>query len=188
VVPPVSSSGISSRVADCGEVADADRIDRIGRLERLRAATAALQAAESVRFAQSQAAAQMAAEVHPKAIGRGIADQIALACRLSPSAGSRRLGVARALWFDLPETYRRLAAGDLSEQVAESVVAETRHLDPQTRRQVDAQIVATGIAEMGPKAAVRCARKHAYEADPRGHVERGRNERRKPARRASAGP
>jgi len=43
-------------------VPDAVRINRIARLERLKAATAALQAAESVRFAQSQAKAQLAAD------------------------------------------------------------------------------------------------------------------------------
>jgi hypothetical protein len=39
---------------DVGELSDAARIERIARLEQLKAAAAALQAAESVRFAQSQ--------------------------------------------------------------------------------------------------------------------------------------
>jgi hypothetical protein len=56
-------------VADTTPVRDAARIDRIARLEKLRAATAALQTAESVRFAQSQVAEQLAANVHPDAIG-----------------------------------------------------------------------------------------------------------------------
>ena len=117
-------SELAEGVAACvdlrnaGEVSDAERIDRIARLERLKAAAAAWQAAESVRFAQSQMAQQMAADVHPKAIGRGIADQLALACRVSPSEGSRRLGVARALWFDLPATFQLLTNGQLSECVA----------------------------------------------------------------------
>src|SRR5829696_2224001 len=85
---------------DVSEVSDAARIDRITRLEQLKAAAAALQAAESVRFAQSQVAQQITADVHPKVIGRGIADQLALgACKVSPYEGSRRLGIARALWF-----------------------------------------------------------------------------------------
>ena len=168
---------LSSAVADCSPATDADRIDRIARLERLRAVTAALQAAECVRFAQSQAAEQMAADVHPKAIGRGIADQIALACKLSPFAGSRRLNTARALWFDLPATFAQLTAGELSEQIAEIVVTETRHLDRATRGDVEARIVAAGISEMGLTAAGTCARKHAYEADPQGYAQRGRTER-----------
>ena len=66
-------------------------------------------------------------------IGRGIAEQIGLACRISPVTAARRLNTARALWFELPDTYTQLAAGELSERVAETVVAETRHLDPETR-------------------------------------------------------
>jgi hypothetical protein len=62
-------------VVDATPVSDAARIDRIARLEKLRAATAALQIAESVRFAQSQVAEQMAAKVQPEAIGRGIAER-----------------------------------------------------------------------------------------------------------------
>src|SRR5829696_672789 len=81
-----------AELRDVGEVTDRERIDRIGRLEQLKAAVGALQAAESVRFAESQVEQQIAAEVHPRAVGRGIADQIALACQVSPTEGSRRLG------------------------------------------------------------------------------------------------
>jgi hypothetical protein len=66
---------LAAVVSDCTPVADAARIDRIARLEQLRATTAALQVAESVRFAQSQVAEQLAADVHPDKIGRGIAEQ-----------------------------------------------------------------------------------------------------------------
>jgi hypothetical protein len=98
-------------------------------LEKLRAVTAALQAAESVRFAQSQVAEQLAADTYPTAIGRGIAEQIGLACRISPVTAARRVNTARALWFELPDTYSQLTAGELSARVAETIVCETRHLD-----------------------------------------------------------
>jgi hypothetical protein len=91
---------LGDRVAACraGEQADdAVRIDRIGLLEQLTAAVAAVQVAESVRFAQSQVEAQQAKGWDPQKVGRGVADQIALACRVSPTEGSRRLGAARAL-------------------------------------------------------------------------------------------
>jgi len=65
--------------------------------------------------------------VHPDAIGRGIAEQIGLACRISPVAAARRLNTARAWWFELPDTYSQLTAGELSERVAETIAAETRH-------------------------------------------------------------
>jgi hypothetical protein len=92
---------------------DVDRIDRIARLEKLRAVTAALQVADSVRFAQSQVEEQLAANVHPEKIGRGIAEQIGLACRISPAVAARRLNTARVLWFELPDTFGQLVAGEL---------------------------------------------------------------------------
>lgn len=153
------------------------RIDRIARLEKIKAAAAALQMAEAVRFAQSQAEVQLAADVHPDRIGRGIADQLGLACRISGFEAARRLGVARAGWFDLPDTYRLLVTGEISEYVASLLVTETRHLDTQTRRDVDVKLTAAGIAQMGPRSAAACARRHAYAADPQAYVERGRTER-----------
>ena len=168
---------LGGTVGDCTDTSDPVRIGRIAAYERLRAATAASQAAECVRFAQSQVAEQLTQNVHPKVIGRGVADQIALACHLSPYAGSQRLNTARALWYDLPEIFVQLSAGALSERVAEQVVTETRHLDATTRRRVDAEIVAAGITEMGSRAAAGCAKRLAYQADPHGYVQRGRTER-----------
>jgi Domain of unknown function (DUF222) len=133
--------------------------------------------AESVRFAQSQAEAQLAADVHPDRIGRGIGDQLGLACKVSGFAAARRLEMARALWFDLPQTYRLLVAGEISDYVASLVVTETRHLDAATRRDVDGKIIAAGIDRMGPRRAAACARRYAYEADPHGYMQRGRTER-----------
>ena len=165
---------LAAVVVDGTSVSDAVRIDRMARLEKLRAVTAALQAAESVKFAQSQVADQLAAEVHPDAIGRGIAEQIGLACRISPSVAARRLSTARAWWFELPDTYRQLATGELSERVAEQVVTETRHLDPDVRGHVDQQIVAAKITGMGFMAAAACIRKIAYKTDRDGYLQRGR--------------
>jgi hypothetical protein len=74
--------GLAEGVAECASpeeaagVSDAVQVDRIARLKRIKAAAAALQMAESVRFAQSQAEAELAADVHPDRIGRGIADQL----------------------------------------------------------------------------------------------------------------
>jgi hypothetical protein len=168
----------ASAVAEASTVSDAVRIDRIARLEKLRAATAALQAAESVRFAQSQVAEQMAANVHPEQIGRGIAEQIGLACRIAPVTAARRLNTARAWWCELPDTYSQLISGELPENIAETVVSEIRHLDAETRGHVDQQLKTAGITRMGSKAATSCIRKAAYEADRDGYVQRGRTERR----------
>jgi Domain of unknown function (DUF222)/HNH endonuclease len=167
----------AAAVADTTAASDTARIDRIARLEKLRAATAALQIAESVRFAQSQVKGQMAANVDPEAIGRGIAEQIGLACRISPTSAARRLTTARTLWFELPDTYRGLIFGELQERIAEMVVSETRHLDAEQRRSVDEQLNAAGISRKGVKAATACIRKTAYRVDPDGYLQRGRTER-----------
>jgi hypothetical protein len=73
--------------------------------------------------------------------------------------------MARALWFELPDTCSQLSAGELSERVAEVVVSETRHLDPDTRRQVDRRLAAAGISKLGFKAAASCVRKTSYDAE-----------------------
>jgi hypothetical protein len=171
------ADGVAACERTANEVPDAARIDRIARLEKLKAAAAALQAAESVRFARSQAVAQLAAAIHPDKIGRGIADQLGLACKISGFEAARRLKLARALWFEMPDTYRLLTAGEISEYVASLVVTETRHLDATTRRHVDGKLAAARISEMGPRSAAACARQHAYEADREGYVQRGRTER-----------
>lgn len=76
-------------------------------------------------------------------------NQIGLACRISPSVEARRLSTARAWWFELPDTYRQLTSGELSERIAEQVVTETRPLDPEARCHVDKQLAAATITQMG---------------------------------------
>src|SRR6476659_8103079 len=110
---------------------------RLGALavEAAPGADAAAQQAEIVAFARSQVEAQIADDrLDPAAVGRGIGDQVGLACRVSPFHGSRRLGVARALRFDLPGVRDLLACGRISEEIAAAVVSETRHLDAARRR------------------------------------------------------
>ena len=116
---------------------DATRIDRISLLERIKAAVAAAQTTEIVRFAQSQVAAQREAGVDYRRLGRGIAEQVGLATKLSPWHGARKLTLARDLTFELSATLGLLAAGEISEYVAQLVATETSHLDRDTRRRVD---------------------------------------------------
>src|SRR5690242_3162134 len=137
---------------DAGEVADAVRVDRIAVLEQIKAAVAAAQYTQMVEFARSQVEAQIAdGTLNPKQVGRGIGDQIGLACRVSPFAGSRRLGVARALHVDLPGVGGLLATGRISDEVATGVVTETSHLDPDQRRLVDKQLCATGLEQLSTR-------------------------------------
>jgi hypothetical protein len=154
------------------------RIDRIALLEQIRSVVTAAQNAELVEFAREQVAAQIAQVeadgLDPSAVGRGVGDQIALACRVSPHAGSRRLEVARALATDLPLTGALLAAGQISEHVAQVVVFRTNHLRGEWRRAVEKHIVDTGLVGLSPRQAEALAKRCAYEADPAGYAARGR--------------
>ena len=163
--------------------ADADRIDRIAAFEQMRGALAAAQQAEMVAFARSQVEAQIVDDrLDPAAVGRRIGDQIGLACRVSPFHGSRRLGIARALHFDLPGVRDLLAAGRISEDTAATVVSETRHLDIEHRRLVDKQICAAGIEQLSARRAEAVARRLGLRGRSaprtwRGAAPRGRDRR-----------
>jgi hypothetical protein len=156
-------------------------VDRIAVLERLRSSLAAAQHTAMVAFAKSQVAEQETkiaeGKLDPRKLGRGIADQIALACHVSAYSGSRRLGVARALATDLPSTRALLVAGRISEQLAEKVVSETSHLDPEARRLVDKQLGEAGLEKQGLREAEATITRHAYEADRAGYVARSRTAR-----------
>ena len=172
------SARLGALAIDPAAAADADRIDRIAAFEQLRGALAAAQQAEMVAFARSQVEAQIADDrLDPAAVGRGIGDQIGLACRVSPFHGSRRLGIARALHFDLPGVRDLLVAGRISEEIAATVVSETRHLHAEHRRRVDEQICAAGITELSARRAAAVVARLAYEADRAAYVARGRTAR-----------
>src|SRR3954468_18604342 len=150
-------------------VAAGTRVDRIAVLERMRAALAAAQHTEMVAFARAQVEEQeeliAAGRLDPKTLGRGIGEQIGLAAHVSSSQGSKRLSVASALNNELPETRRLLAAGRISERLAETVVAETNHLDVEQRRLVDKQLAESGLESLGFRRAEATVKKLAYEAD-----------------------
>ena len=160
-----------------GAIDDAVRVERIAVLEQIKGAVAAAQATEIVKFAHAQMAAQREAKVEYRKLGRGIAEQVALACGTSPWHGARQLTLARDLTFELPATFGLLAAGQISEYVAQLVATETSHLDGDIRRLVDQRLVAAGVHQLAPKAAAGLARRLAYAADPEGAVRRARTAR-----------
>jgi Domain of unknown function (DUF222) len=157
-----------------GHVDAATRIERIAVLEKIKAAAAAAQLAEVVRFAQAQVAEQHAAGVDYRRLGKGIGDQIGMATKAGPWHGARRLTIGRDLWQELPGCFGLLAQGEISEHLAGLLVTETSHLDPDTRRTVDAQLVAARVDQMAPRKAAGTARRLAYAADPEGSVRRAR--------------
>ncbi|HEX8496464.1 MAG TPA: hypothetical protein VF661_04650, partial [Actinomycetales bacterium] len=115
-------------------------IEQIAVLEQLKGALAARQARVAVAFDRAQREEQAAAGVPARKVGRGVAEQIALARRESPSRGSRHLGVAKALVSEMPNTLAALASGDIGEWTATLVVKETACLAADDRRTVDDEL------------------------------------------------
>src|SRR5512145_162179 len=116
-------------------VDDGERIDQLALLESIKGAAAAAQARVSVAFDASQREAQAVAGVPARERGRGVAAQVALARRDSPSRGSRHLGMAKALVGEMPHTMAHLAAGRISEWRPTLVCRETAVLDVEHRRE-----------------------------------------------------
>jgi hypothetical protein len=157
-------------------VDDAVRVDRIAALERLQAAAFAVQAAEMARFADSQVAEQKRVGVPARRLGVGVAEQLALACRVSPVTGARRLALARTLVRQLPETFALVARGRISAWVATIVAHETDALTPQDRAVVDVRL-SSRLTSMSPRQAEAAARRAAIGIDPASAVRRGRTAR-----------
>ncbi|AKU18819.1 hypothetical protein VV02_10625 [Luteipulveratus mongoliensis] len=153
------------------DVSDSERIDQLALLERVQAACVAAQARVMVDFDASQRHDQAEAGVPRRRQGGGVADQIGLACKISPQAAAMRLGRARVLVAEMPCTMRALARGDISERVADAAVRQTSHLEPADRRAVDA-LAAPRLPDMSLREADAAVRRLAYQRDPEGSVAR----------------
>ena len=152
-------------------VDDAARAPLISVLESLKAAAAAAQARVSMAFDQSQREAQRGVGIAREKVGAGIAEQVALARRESPTLGSRHLGLARALVTEMPHTMAALTAGELSEWRATLIARATAVLSTEQRREVDARL-AGRLSGLSDKQVAAAAHALAYELDPRTVVER----------------
>lgn len=182
LVQPMRQIGnwLASWVADRDteeRVSQASRIDRIAEVERLQASLEAVKNVEIVGFARARALEQVAAGVHPRKAEAGIADEIALAGRVSPSEGSRRLNVAKHLVLDMPHTLGLLAQGDINAGTARRIVEPLSHLDRGNRTQVDAELATKHLDRKSPREAQAAAERAAYAADPVASTERARKAR-----------
>lgn len=161
---------------------DAARLDLVAALEALKGAAAAAQARVSVAFETSQLVAQARAEAEkrdedgraaPGLRGKGIAEQLALARRESPTRGSRHLGLAKALVNEMPQTHDALTRGSISEWTATLMVQATACLSVEDRAGVDAAM-GPRLGTLSDRATGAAARALAYQADPQAWVARGR--------------
>lgn len=152
---------------------DFDKITQLEELQTLLNATVGAIARVSVDFEVSQREDQRHRQVPSGERGRGIADQIALARRISPAQASRDLGFARAMQRDLAGTGELLSSGLINERAAQAVHRETDHLEPSLRREVDREL-APAIPDLGVRAAANAARRAALAVDPEGAAKRAR--------------
>ncbi len=108
----------------------------------------------------------------------GVAGQVALARRVSPSRGSRHLAVALALVRHLPRTLAALEVGALSEWRADLVVREVAVLSPEDQSAVDAELFEglgpEGVGRFGDRELVRRVRAIAYRLDAESALNRCR--------------
>ncbi|MGV1009030.1 MAG: DUF222 domain-containing protein [Dermatophilaceae bacterium] len=166
-------SWVSRLASLTSDVDDAERVRQLGVLESLKSAAAAAQARVAVAFDASQRQGQRAAGMPAAKLGAGIAEQVALARRESPSRGSRLLGLAKALVEEMPHTLSALVEGRISEWRATLVVKQTAVLTRQDRASVDARL-AGQLDGTSDKAVAAAARRAAYELDPQAALEYGR--------------
>lgn len=152
----------------------AELIDQLRELDELKCAISAAQARITVAFDLAQRHAQALGGVSAADRGRGVAAQIALARRESPSRGGRLLGLARALVTEMPRTPAALEAGRLNEWRATLLVRETACLTASDRCAVDDELAAESGAfdGAGDRAIIAAARAAAYRRDPRSVADR----------------
>ncbi|MCQ1986491.1 HNH endonuclease signature motif containing protein [Arthrobacter sp. zg-Y844] len=163
------AEGLSSGAPDDGEL-----IDRIRALEELKAAASAAQARAAVEFDASQRRKQAEAGVPRADLGRGVASQIALARRESPSRGGRLLGFAKVLTKEMPCTLDALTRGKISEWRATLLVRETACLSLEDRRRVDEELAGDPdvLETLGDRQIISRTRGAAYRFDPQTGVKR----------------
>jgi len=146
-------------------VGEGENLDRIRVLEELKAVCAAVQARETVAFDVARRAVEAARGVPVRDRGRGVAGEVALARRESPTLGSRHLGLARALVGEMPHTMGALTRGVISEWRATIVARETGWLPVEGRRHVDAHLAGV-LTQVGDRRLGAEARRLAQGWDP----------------------
>ncbi|HEX2858424.1 MAG TPA: DUF222 domain-containing protein [Propionibacteriaceae bacterium] len=171
--------GGPARLGDTVEVATrhlatGDLIGALRDLEDLKNMATALQVVAAVAFDREQRAEQARRGVPGEQLGRGIAEQVALARRESPARGAVFLGVASALVAGMPRTLDAMAAGVLSEHRAQILVHETSCVSPRVRAQVD-EVVAGDLgrlSRLGTRRLADLVRGETYRRDPAAVVAR----------------
>jgi hypothetical protein len=140
--------------------------DELRELESLKCAIEARQARVSLAIDQLVRGDAAAAGVPSDRQGRGVAERIALARRVSPHRGRILLGLAKSL-TELPHTMRAFSQGQVSEWRAMIMARETTCLERVDRQQIDIELGAdsSALASMGDRELAGRARARAAELD-----------------------
>lgn len=147
---------------------DAELIDRIAVAEQVMASVQALQLRDVHAFVEARRAADRAlAGVGASLVGRTTPMEVACARGVAPTTAAHQIEVAAALVEDHPRLLSCLAAGRVSLAAVRKVVEETVVLEPELRRQVDANL-ADLVAEqrMTPAKLAGAAVRQVIGADP----------------------
>lgn len=149
-------------------------VDLLRELEDLKAAAAGAQVAITAHLPAARLDAEQAAGVPAAKRGKGLAEEVALARRLSPHRGGQHLGMARAPGADMPCTLAALRRGELSEWRATLLVRESICLSAQQRRHFDSELWknAGQLIGAGDQRLVAMAKRLAYRLDPHCVVDR----------------
>lgn len=133
---------------------EAELIDQIARLEALQHVVAAWQSDRIRALGRAHVASRTTTPaareaLDPDQLERSVAAQVALACRVSPTVGRRRLRTARHLHAGLDHVRGLFTAGELSPDKAAAIADATSDLDPDQRGRVDRRLAAHDLARLG---------------------------------------
>ncbi|WP_249736735.1 HNH endonuclease [Brachybacterium equifaecis] len=140
----------------------------LGAFDQLRSALAALEATWQVEAESRIRAADAASGISPGMRGRGVAQEIALARRISPSASALSLGAARRVVESMPATLGNLFEGRLTERQLHVIGQRTDGAEPQICAALDAQLAAepTVLEGLGPRRAAEVIAEMVHALDP----------------------
>lgn len=135
----------------------------LGELETLKCAIEARQARLALAIDESVRREATAAGVPAERQGRGVAEQVALARRVSPHRGRQLLGLAKSL-TEMPHTMAAFRQGQVSEWRTTLLARETACLERRDRLVIDAEL-AEVIGQLGDRELAGRARARAAELD-----------------------
>jgi Domain of unknown function (DUF222)/HNH endonuclease len=158
---------------------DAERIDRIAALESLGCASQAAQSETVADFVVSRRSAAAESGVPTARRDRGLADQVALARRVSPHRGQQDVALAMVLRTELPHTRAAFRGGRIDAFRATLVARETACLSAEHRAVVDEDLCGDPedveqVSRLSPRRLVGRLQRAAAQLDPRSVAERRR--------------